>query len=145
VCVLFSDEDRHEEHTFGHNVTCNDACFSQLFDKLTNDKLSSHERKEQCGSLHSIGGSLMYSILCRNILSDIKEHRAVADKDGVKYRELLCRCVYTCYHPQMCHGNMFCRVCLCVCRCVYPVCAVTLECLELEKINFGVLVHLHNI
>jgi len=31
----------------------------------------------------------MYSTLCRNILSDIKEHRAVADKGGISYRELL--------------------------------------------------------
>jgi len=87
LCVWFLDEDRHEEHHFGHNVTCNDACFSQLFDKLASDKLSSEERAENCNSLHSIGGSLMYSTLCRNILSDIPEHRIVADKGGVSYRK----------------------------------------------------------
>ena len=88
--MLFSDEDRHEDHTYGHNVTCNDVCFNELFEKLENDKLSSSERKEHCNSLHSIGGSLMYSTLCRNILSDIPEHRLIADTSGVSYRELLC-------------------------------------------------------
>jgi len=88
VC-FFSDEDRHDDHTFGHNITCNDACFKQIFDKLTSDKLSSLERSEHCNSLHSIAGSLMYSTLCRNILSDIPEHRREADKGGVSYRELL--------------------------------------------------------
>lgn len=92
ICVIL-DEDRHDEHTYGHNVTCNDACFSQLFDQLASDKLSSQERTEHCNSLHSVGGSLMYSTLCRNILSDIAEHRAVADKDGVSYRESSCRTV----------------------------------------------------
>ena len=89
VCVIV-DEDRHDEHSFGHNITCNEDCFSQLFDKLASDKLSPEERTDHCNSLHSIGGSLMYSTLCRNILSDIPEHRAVADKDGVSYRESSC-------------------------------------------------------
>ena len=71
-------------------MTCNDACFNKLFNKLKSDKLSIHERQDHCNSLHSVGGSLMYSTLCRNILSDIREHRAVADKNGVSYRESLC-------------------------------------------------------
>ena len=80
--VYFSDEDQKE--------ACNDDCFSKLFNKLKSDKLSSQERQDHCNSLHSVGGSLMYSTLCRNILSDIREHRAVADKNGVSYRESLC-------------------------------------------------------
>ena len=46
-----------------------------------------HERQEQCNLLHGIGGSLMYATLCRNILSDIPEHRLAADKGGISYRE----------------------------------------------------------
>jgi len=88
VYLLFSDEDHHEEHSY--NVTCNDDCFSQMFDKLASDKLSSQEREKHCDSLHGIARSLMYSRLCRNILSDLPEHRAVADKGGTSYRELLC-------------------------------------------------------
>ena len=84
------DEDRHEGHTYGHNMTCNDDCFNQLFETLSSDKLSSQQRKNHCDSLHSIAGALMYSTLCRNILSDLPEHRAVADKGGPSYRELLC-------------------------------------------------------
>ena len=90
VCV---DEDLHDEHAFGHNITCNDACFSQLFDKLASDKLSIEERTEHCNSLHSIGGSLMYSMLCRNVLSDLPDHRAIADKGGISYRESSCSTV----------------------------------------------------
>jgi len=92
VCVIL-DEDLHDEHSYGHNVTCNDECFRQLFVTLGSDKLSSEQRIQHCNSLHSIGGSLMYSTLCRNILSDIPEHRAAADKGGVSYRELSCRAV----------------------------------------------------
>ena len=105
--MLFSDEDRHEEHAYGHNVTCNDKCFKQLFDKLASDKLSSAERKQHCNALHSIGGSLMYSTLCRNILSDVKEHRVVADKGGVSYRELLKALVFICvrYENHSLHGS----------------------------------------
>ena len=87
--MLFSDEDRHEEHHYGHNMTCNEVCFSNLFEKLATDRLSSSERRQHCNDLHSIGGSLMYSTLCRNILSDIKEHRAIADRGGVSYRKFL--------------------------------------------------------
>ena len=90
VFAGFSDEDRHEEHRYGHNVTCNDACFNKVFSKLASDRLSTSERRETCSALHSIGGSLMYSLLCRNILSDIHDHRVVADKGGTSYRELLC-------------------------------------------------------
>ena len=89
VCLFSLDEDRHEDHGLGHNITCNDACFKKIFDKLTSDKLSSRERNKHCISLHSVSGSLMYSTLCRNILSDIPEHRRKADKGGVSYRELL--------------------------------------------------------
>ena len=91
LCVSL-DEDLQEEFV-GQNVTCNDACFGQLFDKLASDKLSSKERVEHCNSLHSIGGSLMYSTLCRNILSDIPEHRAVADKGGSSYRKSSCNII----------------------------------------------------
>lgn len=94
MCVCVSDEDRHDEHTFGHNVTCNEACFNELFVKLASDKLSSQERGKHCSSLHSIAASLMYSTLCRNILSDIPEHRRQADKGSTSYRELPCTSVY---------------------------------------------------
>jgi len=86
-------EHRYKERYSGRNITCNDACFSQLFDKLASDKLSSEERAENCNSLHSIGGSLMYSTLCRNILSDIPEHRAIADKGGSSYRKSSCNII----------------------------------------------------
>jgi len=96
ACIYVSlDEDRHEEDHFGHNVTCNDACFGRLFDKLASDKLSSHERTDHCNSLHSISGSLMYSMVCRNILSDIPEHRAIADKGGSSYRKSSCNIIDT--------------------------------------------------
>jgi len=88
--VCAADEDLHVEHYYGHNITCNDACFKKLFEKLANEHLSPHDRHEHCNSLHSVGGAMMYSILCRNILSDIPKHRHKADRGGVSYRELSC-------------------------------------------------------
>jgi hypothetical protein len=84
-----NDEDRHEEHRFGHNVTCNADCFERVLSRLSSETVSKAERAEHCESLHSISGSLMYSTLCRNILSDIQEHRAIANKGGTAYRGLL--------------------------------------------------------
>jgi hypothetical protein len=91
LCCVRTDEDRHDEHSYGNNITCNDECFNGLFKKLSVDTLSAGERRTQCQSLHSVAGSLMYSALCRNILSDLAEHRdaaaAAAGKVATKYRE----------------------------------------------------------
>lgn len=84
------DESIEDHETFLKDKMCNKDCFDDLWKNLSNtQQLSYLGRQRQCHSLHAISSAYMYSQLCRNILSDLSEHRRLADKNGRKYRGLL--------------------------------------------------------
>ena len=83
-------EDESEDHeAYLNEKMCNEDCFDNLWRNLSNPRLSFSERQSQCHLLHAVSSAYMYSTLCRNILSDLKEHREVADKHGKVHRKHL--------------------------------------------------------
>ena len=87
--IIFStgDTDKHNADEFDESKRCNEECFKELWKNLDDEKLSPGDRQKTCQSLHTVSGAYMYSMLCRNILSDLKEHREAADTGSKKYRE----------------------------------------------------------
>lgn len=87
------DESIEDHETFTKDRTCNEDCFQELWRNFSSgQQMSYSNRKRQCHSLHAVSSAYMYSRLCRNVLSDLGEHRQVADKGGKKYRKHRCCC-----------------------------------------------------
>lgn len=90
LILIQSSKDESEDHeAYLNEKMCNEDCFDNLWRNLSNPRLSFSERQSQCHLLHAVSSAYMYSTLCRNILSDLKEHREVADKHGKVHRGLL--------------------------------------------------------